>query len=380
MIPASTLSHIARAIAPVREIESWYDTYRSTGPRYVWRRLREDARLAGKGADRGDAVYRSLWSAAAEELGAEVVELPDSFLEIRCGDVRTTVRHQVTELDPAPPLRLAGERPVVHELLSAAGIPVPEHVEFELGRLGPALELMRRVAAPCVVKPIGTGGGKGITAGITRPSELVRASLRASRLSRRLVIERQAFGDAYRMLVLDGELLDVVRHLAPRVVGDGRSTIAQLIAAENLRRLEARGYARRKVLKADLDSRLTLRRQGLNLRSVPAAGQTVQVKTVTNQNRLEDNETFRGPLSDELVATAVEAARLVGLRLAGIDVVTPDPSLPLARAGGVILEVNGTPGLDSHYLVADGARANAVCVPVLRKLLSVERCASAQLE
>jgi len=221
-----------------------------------------------------------------------------------------------------------------------------------------------------MVKPNGSGGGKGVTGGVERAQDLVRASLTASRLAQRLIIERQAPGYTYRLLLLDGQLLDVVRYLPPRVTGDGSSSIRKLIAAENLRRLRARGYARRQVLKADLDCALTLARSGLSLASVPAEGETVQVKTVTNQNRLEDNETFRGPLADDLVKSATRAAEIVGLRLAGVDMVTPDPSRALADTAGVIIEVNGTPGLDHHYLVADQAGATSVAIPVLRTLLA----------
>jgi cyanophycin synthetase len=200
--------------------------------------------------------------------------------------------------------------------------------------------------------------------------ELRRAVFRASRSDERVVIERQAPGDVYRLLFLDGELLDEVRRLSPRVVGDGRSTIDELIAAENLRRVESRGRAGLDVLVVDLDCVFTLERAGLGLRSVPAAGETVAVKTVSNENRAEDNETLPGDaLADGLVEEARAAARAVGVRLAGVDLITPDPTRSLREAGGALIEVNGTPGLHHHYLVADPAAATKVAVPVLRHLL-----------
>ena len=70
-----------------------------------------------------------------------------------------------------------------------------------------------------------------------------------------------------------------------------------------------------------------------------------------------------------VIIFAVLAAAAVGLRLAGVDVVTTDISRPLSETGGVVSEVNGGPGLHHHYLVADSARATPVAVPVLQKLI-----------
>ena len=58
------------------------------------------------------------------------------------------------------------------------------------------------------------------------------------------------------------------------------------------------------------------------------------------------------------------------MHLAGVDVITPDPSRPLVESGGVINEVNGTPGLHHHYLVADPVAATRVAIPVLERLLN----------
>jgi cyanophycin synthetase len=96
----------------------------------------------------------------------------------------------------------------------------------------------------------------------------------------------------------------------------------------------------------------------------------VVVKAVTNQNRIEDNETVPlDELAPRLVAEGASAAAAVGLRLAGVDVVTPDLGRPLAEAGGRVIEVNGMPGLNHHYNVADPARAVPVAVPILATLL-----------
>jgi hypothetical protein len=151
----------------------------------------------------------------------------------------------------------------------------------------------------------------------------------------------QASGTVYRLLFLEGELLDVLRRLVPRVTGDGRSTIGELVAAEDRRRMHTSGGAGLVLVSIDLDCLFRLENAGLTLDSALPIGRTVPVKLVMNQSGVADTETVRNRISPALVAEAAEAVRLVGLRLASVDVITPDPGRSLADAGGVILEVNG---------------------------------------
>jgi cyanophycin synthetase len=311
--------------------------------------------------DAEEGLYRELWDEAAGEVGAEVAALPGGFLELRRGDRTVCVRLQETPLDNSVTLALAADKPAVHELLAKAGVPVPEWLGFSVRERGPAEAFVAR-RAPCLVKPAAdTAVGTGVTGGIRDARSLARAALRASRFGERLLVERQVPGDVHRLLYLDGELLDAVRRRPPTLIGDGRSSIRALIDAENARRVEARGRRGLALLRIDLDLLLALEAAGLTLRSVPGTGEKVRVKTVSNQNRLEDNE--RVTVSPELESMGALAARTVGLRLAGVDVVTPDGSR------GFVIEVNGTPGFNQHALVVNPAPTSRVAVPVLRRLL-----------
>jgi cyanophycin synthetase len=317
-----------------------------------------------------DVAYERIWREAADLAGARIKRLGPGLFELSRDNVSTRVFEQMVNLDDPVTLKVALDKALVHRLLASSDISIPDHVEFDLRDSAPALEFLEeRAGGPCVVKPAaGTGGGHGTTAGILRAAELRRAVRVAG--SRRLLIERQAMGAVYRLLLLDGELLDVVRSLPGRLTGDGRSTIEALIFAENERRVAAKGAAGLSLLGANLDMMLALEHAGLTLSSVVPAGDTIPLGAVTNNNAVDDNETFRGEISPELLAEARSAQKAVGLRLAGVDVITTDPSRPLADTGGVINEVNGTPGLHHHYLVADPARATRVAITVLERLLS----------
>jgi cyanophycin synthetase len=125
------------------------------------------------------------------------------------------------------------------------------------------------------------------------------------------------------------------------------------------------------LLRADLDCIFTLEGAGLSLHSVPPNGARVPVKTVVSQNKPVENESVihDGVVSEALARDVVRAASVTGLRLAGVDVITADPSGPLTTTGGVILEVNGSPGLHYHYRVCNADQAVPVAALILNNLL-----------
>jgi glutathione synthase/RimK-type ligase-like ATP-grasp enzyme len=106
---------------------------------------------------------------------------------------------------------------------------------------------------------------------------------------------------------------------------------------------------------------------GSSMRSMLQAREAVAVKTSSSDNRREHNETVLTPLHPQLVAQAAQAAERLGRRLASVDVVSQDPTRRLEENGGVIIELNCTPGLACHYHVRE--QPTRVAVPVLRQLL-----------
>ena len=333
-------------------------------------------RFYGAARNFSDDEYAAIWRDAAGELGAHVVDRQEGFLEIVGEQSSAWVWHQYTTLDDVLAFRRSLDKQVVHTVLAAAGLPVPAHAPFRASDLAPALAFLKSRRGSYVVKPAdGTGGGMGVTAGVRSAEDLVLATAMASRFGERLLIEEQAAGAMYRLLFLEGKLLDVVRRASAHVVGDGRSSVRELIAAENRRRLASRRGASFGLLRVDLDCLLTLRASGRSMKSIPLAGAKVPLKVSCSDNRREDNETVRTRLDSRLVAQAAQAADRLGLRLAGVDIVSLDPHLPLEANGGVIIEVNCTPGLAHHYHVRE--RPTRVAVPVLARLLAPTSLADA---
>jgi cyanophycin synthetase len=277
------------------------------------------------------------------------------------------VRRNAVMLDDI--VTFALDKETGQRLLAEAGLPVPEFVLLDGEDHDRVDRFLAMTAEGCVVKPVEGFSGRGVTCGVRTRTELRLAARRAAGYGAHVLLERMVGGDSYRVLLLDGELLDVILRHPPRVVGDGRSTIAELVAAENRRRVAAEGRLGTSRLELDLDLAFTLRRTGRTLASVPAAGEVVAVKTAVGGNRRDDNERLPTPLHPAVLADCVRAAEVLGVRLAGVDLITSDPARPLAETGGAINEVNTTPSLLHHLNVSGDEEPPDLAGRILARLL-----------
>ncbi len=316
--------------------------------------------------------YRRVWREAAEAVAAEFVELDNGFCEIRRNGRATRMYENIVKVDDPLIVKLVRVKPFVSKQLQMHGIPVPPFCEFTLADIEHAEEFLRVVGALCVVKPTsGESAGTGVTTNVRTRRELIRAAVIASLSDRTLMIEQQIQGTSYRLLYLDGELLDATRRRPPCVVGDGRSSIRQLIERENKRRMELTGSASLTRIQIDSDCRATLKNAGLSLSSVPEAGKEVEVKTAVNDNSARDNVCALDEIGEPLRRELARATQILGIRFAGIDIITNDPSVTLAEGRGAIIEVNSSPGLHHHYNVSNPKPSTAVAIPVLKRLLEI---------
>ena len=314
-----------------------------------------------------DGAYGLLWAGAGREVGAEVVRT-GSFCRVSRDGVTVWTWRQETDLDGVASLRLAADKEAAHAVLAENGLPVPAHIAYSASSPGPAADFLSHWRR-CVVKPAsGTARGNGVTTGVSDVAGLEQATMVAGRWGDRLLIEPQLRGTVYRLLYLDAELLDVVVRRPPTVVGDGRRSVAELVAEENRRRSADERALGTAPLSLDLELALTLAAQGVSPRTVVDPGRTLVVKNVVNENAAADNERVATP-RQVLVELGRAAARALGIRLAGVDVVDPDdPAEP-----ATVLEVNGTPGLLLHERAVGAPAQTSPASVVLDRLLSDPR-------
>ncbi len=315
-----------------------------------------------------NATYRRIWAEAASEVGAEMEEFSPGYFRFRRGSAETvTWRHHVM-LDSPATTTLAGDKALLRRMLADAGVPVVQAAVASPSDPADLLAFRARIGGQLVVKPArGTSGGAGVTCAVQSEDDLVRAWLVARRHYPEVLGEQQQSGTEYRLLLLDGQLLGAVRRYPANVIGDGRSTVRDLIAVVNQSRLASSRRDVSRLIPINLECILVLRQIGLTLKSVPRTGEAVRVSASVSANGSDDNESWR-QLSPELLASAAQAAKVAQLHLAGIDLVTDDIRAPL-EGHGVILEVNATPGLHYHYQVRQSDDCERVAVPLLDHLL-----------
>jgi cyanophycin synthetase len=352
--------------------------FRELGVAHSLRRWRTDRQLGKLVPARHAAFTRTMWEEAAAAVGASFSEPSPRLFEFVREGLAVHVLGQRTPFADPVSIELAETKDLAYALLTHVGVRVPAHIVVDRSDHQAARSFLETGPVPLVVKPArGGGAGRGVTAAIETTSQLERALRRAASRSGRLIVERQAVGEQFRFLLLDGEVLDVIRRDRPQVVGDGTSTIEELMFAEYDRRLATDTAEGMKPFPVDLDCLFTLEMQGLSLSTRPPEGTTVVVKSASNISGGRTCVTVREPVAREVVHEVRAAAAAVGVRLAGVDVVAPDVKRSLAATNGVVLEVNPIPGLGHHYNVAAPEAATPVAALVLEALFT-QRAAAAE--
>jgi cyanophycin synthetase len=246
---------------------------------------------------------------------------------------------------------ISRDKDLTKTLLQTCGVPVPE------GQLvrnaDEAWEAAEDIGLPVVVKPVDGNHGRGVSTDLKTREEVEAAYRLAIEEGSEVIVERFIRGNEHRLLVVGKRVIAAACGQTASVVGDGVSTIAHLVDQQintDPRRGTTEDYPLNLVLlEEDAAVRLELTRQGYAPDSIPPAG--VEVLIQRNGNVAFDVTDRMHP---EVADTVALAARIVGLDIAGVDLVAEDISRPLAEQGGAIVEVNAGPGLLMHLKPAEG--------------------------
>lgn len=303
-----------------------------------------------------EQFYADYWSKAAREIGGNISDAGHNYYRITKNGKSTFVQCHHVNLDTYMNLMMVSQKPLFHKMLIENGYPVPEYKEYDIKNVKKASDWMRKRKGRFVIKPSGGSGGYGITTGINNDKRLRLASIAAAAYyykQKIIMIEEEFAGDSYRLLYLNGKLIDAIRRNRPTVVGDGKNSIRQLIHNENMQRYGCGPSRSLSEITIDLDCKFCMEDNGISLDTVPMSGETVIVKNVANQNSNRDNFTVRDNVHPYYHELGKKISSLLGLKLIGIDVMASDVAVPLDENGGVINEINIPPGLHYHELIAN---------------------------
>lgn len=322
-------------------------------------------------SERRKAFYASYWEDAALRLGASVNRSGNDYFEVALNGRSARVQYHYVDLDTYFSRGLADDKVFVTRLVRELGFFAPRFQEYTLRSLSSAVRFMEEVSGPWVVKPRTGSGGFGITTGMNTRDRLIAASLATSNSVSLpdLMIEQQIGGDSYRLLYLDGRLLHAVKRGRCTVIGDGLSTIRELIGRENESRLTDSRLQSLTALTIDLEMKYVLTDQGKTLRTVPDRGERVVVKNVCNQNCRRDQEDVTAYVHGDYAELASAVGTRLGAHLIGIDIMSEDVSASPSQSGSAITEINIPPGLHYHELVENQHGFSGVGAAVLGYLL-----------
>lgn len=253
---------------------------------------------------------------------------------------------------------LTGDKDATKRLLRDFSLPAPEGVTISKEEnLSYAIQV---VGFPLVVKPLDGNHGRGITVNITNYEDAVIAFKIAQKVSKIIIVEKFLVGTDYRLLVINYKFIGALKRVPAFVVGDGYSTIGQLIEEINKdpSREERPGNLLKKI-SVDETTLNLLRRNNLNINSVLEEGRKLFVKETANVS----NAAVPIDVTDEMhphnILQAERIARVVGLDICGIDLMSPDLSVPFHENGAAVVEVNAAPGIRMHMTPAIGKGRDA---------------------
>jgi cyanophycin synthetase len=290
----------------------------------------------------------------------------DSHIQLGYGVNQKQIQASITCHTSAIAVETADEKTRVKSYLKRSGIPVPNGQKISTQE--EAVSVFNEIGAPVVVKPDVGNHGNGSTVNITDLDQLKKAFQAAQAYHRDVIVEEYVEGGDYRLLVIDGKYIAAARREPAHIIGDGKSSIKDLIQQINSDPI--RGFGHEKVLtqiEIDEMTERLLSLKDFSLDSVPVEKEKVYLKATANLSQGGTATDVTGEVSPDIRLMAERAAQIIGLDCVGVDALAKDISLPLESSGIKVVEVNAAPGFRMHLEPTNGQPRN-VAKPLVNML------------
>ena len=304
---------------------------------------------------------------AAEERGIPWLRMNDqSLIQLGYGKWQQRIQATVTGRTSYIAVELAGDKEETNKILAARGLPVPRQ---ELVRSADrAVWAAKRLGYPVVTKPYNGNHGRGISIHLTNEDEVRDGFTLAADHSSSVIVETYLTGDDHRLLVVNGELVAATRRTPGHVVGNGKSTIRQLV--DEVNKDPRRGVGHEKVMtRIELDEQadMMMARVAMTAESIPADRQVVMLRSTANLSTGGTATDVTDVIHPDNRDMAVRAITAIGLDVGGVDFLSPDITESYKQIGGGICEVNAAPGFRMHVAPSEGTPRD-VAGPVIDML------------
>lgn len=297
----------------------------------------------------------------------DVVSSSARLLRFQWKDVTRITVQDRRFLNSAAGLRLTKNKDLTRILLRDAGIAIPRALVARTFAEARTRMHATRLHFPVVVKPIDGSKGYGVTVNVTSDRELRQAirhvrtfwAQRSGEFLRSFLVEKMHAGRDFRVLVLDGKAVACIERVPAHIIGDGRSSVAQIIERFNARRPASFR------LHIDAKVRAALRNNDATLHSILPKGKKIALRKNANISSGGVARDCTQSISPRFRRLSLRAANALQLRFAGIDILTQNIASNNPRAPYVILEINGAPDYDIHEKPIVQVQGNGLDVTTL---------------
>lgn len=253
---------------------------------------------------------------------------------------------------------IAKRKDLTKQILHSFGLSVPGGILTN--KWSEVLDTLKNgdLTFPLVIKPDTALTGILVTAKIEDEQSLRKAFNAVHAEFGKVVVEEYFEGEDFRFLVLDGKVLAIAKRVYPKVIGDGRKKVSELI----------KEYAAQPVITFVMSEEVerSLKGQGYTLNSILPKGKTAVLRRNANVFTGGIVENFTDEAAEKFKKIAVEAAKIIGLRFSGVDILIKD--IRDENSEYSIVEVNCDPGYDIHEIPRVGKPFRAE-EAILRSLL-----------
>jgi cyanophycin synthetase len=290
----------------------------------------------------------------------------NSLVQLGYGINQKRIRATIASTTGCIAVDIACDKEETKNLLGAAEIPVPKgRIVYGEEGLQAAIESIKY---PIVTKPVDGNHGKGATTDINNWEDAVKGLEAAKVYSRGVIVEKFISGLDHRVLVINYKFVAAAIRKPASVIGDGKSTIDELIDITNLD--PRRGFGHEKTLtsiKVDQFTLDILKDKNLTLESILPVGEELWLKPTANLSTGGTATDITDLVHPDNIFMCERIARIIGLDICGIDIMAKTLSEPVAESGGGVIEVNAAPGFRMHIDPAQGLPRN-VAEPVIDML------------
>ncbi|WP_372570697.1 cyanophycin synthetase [Ruegeria jejuensis] len=293
---------------------------------------------------------------AAEERDIPWIRLNEySLVQFGHGKYQKRIQATITSETKHIAVEISCDKEDTHNLLNDLGLPVPQQHMVYSGR--EAIRAARRIGHPVVIKPLDANHGRGVSINLNSDEEVEAGFHEAKEhsKSRAILVESFVTGFDHRMLVINNKLEAVAKRVPGHVVGNGKSTIAELVDIVNLD--PRRGIGHEKVLtQLELDNQANrlLAEAGYSAETVLPEGETFYLRSTANLSTGGTSIDMTDVVHPDNRDMAERAIMAVGLDVGGVDFLIDDITRSYKEIGGAIVEVNAAPGFRMHVAPSEG--------------------------